>query len=129
LSELKDIWQSVDASIDDAFEIEGPHGLGYLHITRCSIHLVSQKYGHIFSLLFDDIVRYGAKNNRFRIDWIGDGAKLYYEIKANLAQKISDTYQKRNAEHAQSILEIEGLIMRNVKKTNSIILWNLHHCR
>jgi hypothetical protein len=119
----------MDVGIDDVFEIEGPHGPGYLHITHCSIHLVSQKYGHIFSLLFDDIVRYEAKNNRFRIDWIKDGAKLYYQIKSNLAQKISDTYQKRNTEYAQSVLEIEGLLMQNVKKTNSIILWNLRHCR
>ncbi|MEM4391380.1 MAG: hypothetical protein QXG67_01160, partial [Candidatus Nitrosotenuis sp.] len=55
--------------------------------------------------------------------------KLYYEMKANPAQKISDAYQKRNTEHAESVSEIEGLIMQHVQKTNSIIFWNLHHCR
>jgi hypothetical protein len=129
LSELKDVWQSVDVGINDTFEIEGPHGPGYLYITHCGIYLVSQKYGHVFSLLFDGVVRYGAKNNRFRIDWIKNNDKLYYEMKANQAQKILDAYQKRNTEHAESVSEIEGLIMRHVEKTNSIIFWNLHHCR
>lgn len=121
MSEHKDALQFVD-DIIDAFEVEGPHGMRYFYITHCGIRLVS-KYGCVLSFLFDDVVRYGAKHNQFRIDWIRNDAKMYHEIKAEMAQKISDAYQKRNKEYAESISEIEGVI--RAKKAVAVSL-NLH---
>jgi hypothetical protein len=90
-------------NVKNTFEItSSPHGKGYLHITDSGIYFESLIYGRVLSLEFDIITRYGIQGRQFRIDWITNGAKLYYVLTTPSPKRILSTYQRTNEEYARS---------------------------
>lgn len=113
LEALYPVSTSPDKATAKTFEILGSrHGRGHIHITDLGVRIESQRYGKIVSIGMEQIARYSAAKNKFRIDWTEGGKKLYYEVAVNSGKELLAAYQKANAEFANSPSET-GRIAKN----------------